>query len=126
MNTHVTHRRFIRHPSWPTARFAMMLGMSVFALNGHLHAQALSPDSERPGPAPVNSDVSWGMRDMDIASGSATRQWLSKQETAANASAHRQTLSGPAMSRVYERYLKTFEQAVPEKLKVDGATSASK
>lgn len=43
-----------------------------------------------------------------IADGSATRAWLKAQDSGAMASKHRQTLSGPAMSRVHERYLNSF------------------
>lgn len=45
---------------------------------------------------------------------SPTQQWLELQRSGKAASAHPQPLSGEAMDRVHKRYLKSFEQPIPE------------
>jgi Protein of unknown function (DUF3613) len=49
--------------------------------------------------------------------GRATRQWLQGQSGGEQASANRPTLSGPALRRVHERYLRTFEVDIPQQLR---------
>lgn len=51
------------------------------------------------------------------ATGVTTRQWVNTQGQREQASATRQTLSGPVMRRVHERYLKSFEAEVPTRLR---------
>jgi len=51
------------------------------------------------------------------ATGVTTRQWVHAQGQREQASATRQTLSGPVMRRVHERYLKSFETEVPTRLR---------
>ncbi len=46
----------------------------------------------------------------DIASGKATQSWMDAQASQTQASKHQQTLSGPVMSRVYQRYLDSFKE----------------
>lgn len=60
------------------------------------HAQDTDNGASKPASAP------------NIADGSATRAWLKTQETGSVASKHKQTLSGPVMSRVHERYVNSF------------------
>lgn len=43
-----------------------------------------------------------------------TRQWLDLQKNGQQASSHKQTLSGPAAARVYQRYLDSFSHPIPE------------
>lgn len=49
--------------------------------------------------------------------GRATRQWLQTQGSGEQASANRPTLSGPALRRVHDRYLRTFEVDIPQQLR---------
>ena len=49
--------------------------------------------------------------------GVTTRQWVQAQGQREKASATRQTLSGPAMRRVHDRYLKSFETDVATRLR---------
>lgn len=49
--------------------------------------------------------------------GKATRQWLQGQSGREQASANRPSLSGPALRRVHERYLRTFEVDIPQQLR---------
>lgn len=49
--------------------------------------------------------------------GRATRGWLQAQGNREQASANRPTLSGPALRRVNNRYLKTFEVEIPQQLR---------
>lgn len=49
--------------------------------------------------------------------GPATRGWLQTQGSRDQASPHRPTLSGPALRRVNERYLKSFEAEIPQQLR---------
>lgn len=51
------------------------------------------------------------------ATGVTTRQWVAAQGQREQASATRQTLSGPVMRRVHDRYLKSFETEVPTRLR---------
>lgn len=44
----------------------------------------------------------------------ATSQWLELQRSGQAASTHAQPLSGEAMDKVHKRYLKSFEQPIPE------------
>lgn len=48
------------------------------------------------------------------AAGEATRLWLDRQSQGSQASDKAQTLPGPAMERVYERYLKSYTHPIPE------------
>lgn len=73
-----------------------------------LAAAALAPMSARaaddnpsaPPPAPA------------IANGEDAHAWLKLQETGTQASKQKQTLSGPAMTLVYARYLESFRQPI--------------
>ncbi|MBH1986562.1 MAG: DUF3613 domain-containing protein, partial [Burkholderiales bacterium] len=58
--------------------------------------------------------------------GTASRRWLQAQGAREQASAKQPTLSGPVMRRVHERYVKSFEQPVPEQLTDDRPASRNK
>lgn len=45
---------------------------------------------------------------------SATREWLEMQRSGDFASRQPQPLSGKAMDRIHERYLKSFTQPIPQ------------
>ena len=47
--------------------------------------------------------------------GSQTRQWLSMQREGTQASQQAQTLPGPVMDQVYQRYIKSFGHPIPER-----------
>ncbi len=57
--------------------------------------------------------------------GAVSRSWLQAQGSREQASATPPTLSGPVMRRVHERYVKSFEQPIPERLADDRPTSRS-
>lgn len=48
-----------------------------------------------------------------------TETWLELQRSGQAASAQAQPLSGPAMDRVHERYLKSFQYPIPPYFKND-------
>jgi len=47
--------------------------------------------------------------------GSQTRQWLDMQREGTQASQQAQTLPGPVMDQVYQRYIKSFGHPIPER-----------
>lgn len=49
--------------------------------------------------------------------GRATRKWLQAQGNREQASANRPGLSGPALRRTHDRYLRTFEIEIPQQLR---------
>ncbi len=49
--------------------------------------------------------------------GRATRGWLQAQGSREQASTNRPTLSGPALRRTHDRYLKSFEADIPQQLR---------
>jgi Protein of unknown function (DUF3613) len=64
--------------------------------------------------------------DVGAETGPVTRRWLQAQRAREQSSAVQPTLSGPAMQRVHERYLKSFEQPIPNRLADDRPVSRSK
>lgn len=81
-------------------------------------AAPTQPSEAAPPPvAPVHSGAEVG---------TASRRWLQAQGAREQASAKQPTLSGPVMRRVHERYVKSFEQAVPEQLTDDRPASRNK
>jgi hypothetical protein len=58
--------------------------------------------------------------------GTTSRRWLQAQGQHEQASLVQPTLSGPVMHRVHERYLKSFERPIPDKLGDDSPVSTSK
>ena len=49
--------------------------------------------------------------------GRATRNWVQAQGSREQASPNRPTLSGPALRRAHDRYLRTFEVEIPQQLR---------
>ncbi len=46
--------------------------------------------------------------------GAGTRQWLEMQRSGQSASPNKQTLSGPAMKKIHDKYIDGFSQPVPD------------
>lgn len=46
--------------------------------------------------------------------GSQTQQWLNMQREGSHASPQAQTLPGPVMDQVYQRYIKSFGHPIPD------------
>ncbi|MCX4187525.1 DUF3613 domain-containing protein [Methylophaga sp. OBS4] len=57
-------------------------------------------------------------------SGEQTRSWLQLQSSGAAASRQRQTVSGPAAAKIYQRYLDSFSYPIPQYYTGDEAGSA--
>lgn len=67
-----------------------------------LSLQALAESTQETAPAPAN-----------IQAQPTTKAWLELQSSGEAASKQPQTLSGPAMERIHERYLKNFTHPIP-------------
>lgn len=79
--------------------------------------------------AAVAADTTAGpVAAMPQAHGDATRQWLDRQRQGSQAAAKPQTLPGPVMEQVYERYRKSFAHPVPERFESErlGAGGSSR
>lgn len=85
-------------PSYPGFVSAAVLLMLLCALPLH----ALAASSEETAPPPDSSEIQ-----------PATKAWLDLQSSGEAASDQSQTLSGPAMDRIHERYLKNFTHPIP-------------
>jgi hypothetical protein len=46
--------------------------------------------------------------------GDSTKAWLEMQSSGSQASAHKQTLSGPVMDNIYGRYRESFNRPIPQ------------
>lgn len=57
--------------------------------------------------------------------GEQTRKWLEVQRTGAQASTHKQTLSGDVAASIYQRYMDSFKYPVPEYFTGKEADSAT-
>lgn len=55
-----------------------------------------------------------GREDNAYEIGSQTRQWLDMQREGSQASPQAQTLPGPVMDQVYQRYIKSFGHPIPD------------
>jgi hypothetical protein len=87
----------------PLHRLFCLMGLIMGLVSLPGHAQIASPE-----PA-GNADTTAEQRPApDIASGNAIHNWLKAQDSGAHASKYKQTLSGPAMSRAYSRYIESF------------------
>lgn len=49
-----------------------------------------------------------------LADGSTTRAWLELQRSGGQASPHKQSVSGPVMENIYERYKESFSHPIPD------------
>lgn len=77
---------------------------------GIAHADPLPTDGSQP---PENAQMAAPAPPIGV----TTRQWVQAQGQREQASATRQTLSGPVMRRVHDRYLKSFEADIPTRLR---------
>jgi hypothetical protein len=66
----------------------------------------------QPAPADAEADASAPPQEARLGKGDGTRAWLGAQASRKQASSTRQTLSGPVMSKVHERYVKSFGQEI--------------
>lgn len=94
----------------------------VLALHAPLGALAAEPDASAvtitPLAQPLATDEWQLERKRQVTeTGQATRNWLQAQGGRELASASRPTLSGPALRRVHDRYLKSFEVEIPQQLR---------
>jgi hypothetical protein len=80
-------------------------------------ASSASTSQAETMPGTTSSEETQGPESPDIANGQATQGWLSAQAGRKQASRTRQTLSGPVMSKVHERYLESFKRAIPDRLR---------
>ncbi len=130
-------------PSLPSA-FALVARTGLAAgLLGACHvvalAQAVQPVAAAPASAASSAPATAALPDAtnvegsqdtstpDIANGQATQAWLGAQASRKQASRTRQTQSGTVMSKVHERYVKSFERPIPDRLRDDtGFGSGSK
>ena len=79
----------------------------------------LIPTSLFAGESPVTSEVAKnGSVDkqavVNVQEESATSKWLEMQRSGSQASKQKQTLSGPVMENIYERYKESFNHPIPE------------
>jgi hypothetical protein len=85
---------------------------------------AQAQDDVTPSPAPATAAEPFPpLEETPIADGRATRNWLKQQGSRKQASTLRQTLSGPVMDKVHDRYIDSFNRAVPDRLRDDTPTS---
>lgn len=80
------------------------------------HAQGAAPADTPPADSLAQSE-SASAAPSAPATGVTTRQWVNAQAQREQASTTRQTLSGPVMRRVHDRYLKSFDNEVPTRLR---------
>jgi hypothetical protein len=85
------------------------------------NACAAPPDDAAPAAAPVVSQPA-----PRPAFGSDTRAWLDLQSSNAQASVTSQTLPGPVMQKVYQRYVDSFARPIPDKFEQFSAKTDSK
>jgi hypothetical protein len=99
----------------PRFHTACILGLllATYGLPSSAEPEAANPAVAASSPASTEPERA---AETDIASGERTKGWLGSQASGAQASRHKQTLSGPVMSKVHERYVKSFTTAVPEHL----------
>lgn len=95
------------------------LGAALLAtlLTAPLSAQAT--DADTPPSAKPFATEEWELEQKRQVpeTGRATRGWLQAQGNREQASANRPTLSGPALRRTHDRYLRTFEVDIPQQLR---------
>ncbi len=105
----------------------MVLGAALFAtliatLIAPTTALAAEPDTGSVTAAPTAEPLSteeWqsDQKRQQPETGRATRNWLQAQASREQASANRPSLSGPALRRTHDRYLRTFEVDIPQQLR---------
>ena len=87
---------------------ALATSLLCLAAMAPLHAQ------EAPRPiGPSDHATADGSAPAAAPNGTATRAWLGKQAQRQDASKTRQTQSGPVMTAVHDRYVKSFTNDIP-------------
>lgn len=106
----------------PTQRFAPPIAM-LMALLMPMTSQATEaagmPTVSVTTPAPPLATEEWKPEEQRALpeTGRSTRGWLQAQGNREQASPNRPTLSGPALRRSHDRYLRTFEVDIPQQLR---------
>lgn len=112
---------FARQNTWPRADRALAMATMLMGMAAcwAAHPQESTPAAATiappaaPEPArPAATSASASASAPIIASGRQSRAWLDQQAGRQQASRTRQTLSGPVMSKVHERYVNSFEQPI--------------
>lgn len=89
---------------------ALCSGQAAFAQTHTSAGAAVAVGADADADADVDSTRQ--APEARLGKGDATRSWLGAQTSRKQASRTRQTLSGPVMSTVHERYVKSFSQEV--------------
>lgn len=97
-------------------RVTLALGFALVAGTGMAHA-AEAREPTPAAPSATTEDTTEDTAPVTQASSSTVRRWVAAQGQREQASATRQTLSGPVMRRVHDRYLKSFEQDIPTRVR---------
>lgn len=97
---------------------ALLTALFVCQSAGATQADATPAPAAAAAPEPFSTEE-WQLEQKRQLpqTGRATRQWLQGQSGGEQASANRPTLSGPALRRVHDRYLRTFEVDIPQQLR---------
>ncbi|MEY2842388.1 MAG: hypothetical protein RI920_425 [Pseudomonadota bacterium] len=103
----VRHSAHARHARRLGVRQVALSAICLLALGSAL-AQAQNSPAHEVAPE-AHSDEPQELR---VGKGDATRTWLGTQASRKQASSTRQTLSGPVMSTVNQRYVKSFGHEV--------------
>lgn len=104
-----------------TCALTVLLPASACFMVSTAHAQS-TPAAEAKAPEPEAMPEQ--PEDKPIADGHATRDWMQRQASRKQASTIKQTLSGPVMDKVHERYVDSFNRAVPDRLRDNTPTSS--
>jgi hypothetical protein len=99
MNNMPHFARILARTALATSLQLLWAGQAAWA-----QAQPASPATEAEAEAEANDNP----QEARVGKGDATRAWLGAQASRKQASGTRQTLSGPVMSKVHERYAKSF------------------
>lgn len=111
-----------RQSPGPTQRFAPPIAL-LMALLMPMTSQATEPAGvptvSVTSPEPPLATEEWKLEEKRVLpeTGRSTRGWLQAQGHREQASANRPTLSGPALRRSHDRYLRTFEVDIPQQLR---------
>lgn len=87
-----------------------LVALGCASLSAHAQTDAPQPDASQP------QQVANTGTDSGTHTSVSTKDWLQAQSSRAQASPVRQTLSGPVLSKVHERYVKSFAEPIPRKL----------
>lgn len=111
----------MKYSSFPHLMRALSLVLAMTSLtataqstNATANTSTTEPSHENKGETDSPMQASKPAQPPIIAGGQTTQAWLALQASGAQASRQRQTLSGPAMKRIHERYLEVFARPVPE------------